>query len=76
MHRLATLATILARQGDADQAASVAGEMLDQAAGMESCRIEERILKVRDAVTAAGDGHAAKELAERVEDMTGTPMHL
>jgi hypothetical protein len=76
VHRLATLATILAGQGDADQAASVAGQMLDQAAGMESCRIEERILKVRDAVTAAGDGRAAKELAERVEDMTGVPVRL
>jgi hypothetical protein len=76
VHRLATLATILAGQGDADMAASVAGQMLDQAAGMESCRIEERILKVRDAVAAAGDGHAVKELAERVEDITGAPMRL
>jgi hypothetical protein len=76
VHRLATLATILAGQGDADMAASVAGQMLDQAADMESCRIEERILKVRDAVAAAGDGHAVKELAERVEDITGAPMRL
>jgi hypothetical protein len=76
VHRLATLATILAEQGDADTAASVAGQMLDQAAGMESCRIEERILKVRDAVTAAGDGRAAKELAERVRDVMAAPMRL
>jgi hypothetical protein len=71
-----TLATILAGQGDADAAASVAGQMLDYAAGMESCRIDERILKVRDAVVAAGDGQAARELSERVWDMAGVPMRL
>lgn len=74
VHRLATLATILAGQGDTEAAASVAGQMLDQAVGMESCRIEERIVKVRDAVVAAGDGRAARELAERVGDMAGVPM--
>jgi hypothetical protein len=36
---LATLATILAGQGDADADAGIAGQMLDRAAGMESCRI-------------------------------------
>lgn len=61
-------------QGEADAAAVVAGQMLDQAAGMESCRIEERILKVRCAVVEAGNGRAAKELAERVGDITGVPM--
>jgi hypothetical protein len=71
-----TLATILAGQGDADAAASVAGQMLDYAAGMESCRIDERILKVRDAVVAAGDGQTARELSERVWDMAGVPMRL
>ena len=76
VHRLATLATILAGQHDTDTAASVAGQMLDQAVGMESCRIEERILKVRDAVVAAGDGHAARELVQRVGDMAAMPMRL
>lgn len=74
VHRLATLATILAGQGEAGAAALVAGQMLDQAVGMESCRIEERILKVHCAVVEAGDGRAAKELAERVGDITGAPM--
>jgi hypothetical protein len=74
VHRLATLATILAAQGDAEAAAAVAGQMLDQAAGMESCRIQERLLNVRDAVAGAGQGRAATELAQRVSDMTGAPM--
>jgi hypothetical protein len=52
--------------------------MLDQAAGMESRRIQERIVRVRvrvrDAVTGVSDGRAATELAERVADMTGVPL--
>jgi hypothetical protein len=43
VHRLATLATILADQGDADGAASIAGQMLDRATGLESCRIQCRV---------------------------------
>jgi hypothetical protein len=41
---------------------------------MESRRIQERIIRVRDAVTSVSDGHAATELAERVTDMTGIPL--
>lgn len=70
VHRLATLATIQAVQGDADASADAAWQMLDHAVGMESRRIEERILQVRDAVTAVSDGRQARELAERVADMT------
>ena len=74
VHRLATLATIVAGQGDADAAAGIAGQMLDKAAGMESCRIAGRIAAVRDAVTAASDGAAARQLAERAGDILGVPM--
>jgi hypothetical protein len=72
VHRLATLATIIAGQGDAEAAAGTAALMLDQAAGMESRRIDERIIRVRNAVTGMSDGRAAAELAERVTDMTGS----
>jgi hypothetical protein len=41
---------------------------------MESRRIHERIVRVRDAVTEASNGRAAAELAERVADMTGIPL--
>ena len=74
VHRLATLATILAGQGDADAAAGTAVIMLDQATGMESRRIQERIVRVTKAVTGVSDGRAAAELAERVADMTGVPL--
>ena len=74
VHRLATLATILAGQGDAEAAAGTAHLILDQAAGMESRRIDERIMRVRDAVAGMSDGKAATELVERVADMTGTPL--
>jgi len=69
VHRLATLATILAAQGDADAAAGIAGQMLDKAIGMESCRIADRIAAVRDA-----DGAAARQLSERVDDVLGAPI--
>ena len=48
--------------------------MLDKATGMESCRIQDRIASVRDAVTAASDGAAARQLSERVDDVLGVPM--
>jgi hypothetical protein len=74
VHRLATLATILAGQGDVEAAAETATVMLDQAAGMESRRISDRIIRVRDAVTSLSDGREATELAERVTDMTGVTL--
>jgi len=74
VHRLATLATIMAGQGEAEAAAGIAGQMLDRATGMESCRIQDRVIAVRDAVTAVSDGTAARELSERVEDVIGVPM--
>ncbi len=41
---------------------------------MESRRIQERITRVRDAVTGVSDGRAATELAERVADMVAVPL--
>lgn len=74
VHRLATLATILAGQGDAEAAAGTGGQMLDHAAGMESRRIEERIVRVRDAIIMASDSRTGAEFSERVADMTGAPL--
>jgi hypothetical protein len=74
VHRLATLAVILAGQGDAEAAAGTAHLMLDQATGMESRRIAERIVRVRDAVAGISDGKAAADLTERVAAMTGVPL--
>jgi hypothetical protein len=71
VHRLATLATVLAGQGDAEHAAGTAMQMLDHATGMESRRIHERIIAVRDAITSMSDSHTSAELTERIADMTG-----
>jgi hypothetical protein len=71
VHRLATLATVLAGQGHAEHAAGTAMEMLDHATGMESRRIHERIIAVRNAIGDVSDGRASAELAERIADMTG-----
>jgi len=55
-------------------AAGIAGQMLDKATGMESCRIADRVGAVRDAVTAISDSVAARQLSERVDDVLGAPM--
>jgi hypothetical protein len=68
----AGLSEAMANQGEA--ATDTATVMLDQAAGMGSRRIQDRIVRVRDAVTGVSDGSAAAELAERVADMTGDPL--
>jgi len=65
VHRLATLATLLAEQGEAEAAVGVASQMLDRAAGMESCRIEDRVIAVRNTITLRSDGVTAQEFADR-----------
>jgi tetratricopeptide (TPR) repeat protein len=74
VHRLATLATILAGQGEAEQASEAAGQMLDLAEGMESRRITDRISAVRTAIVNASDGAAARQLGARVDDMLRIPL--
>ena len=71
IHRFATLAMILAGQEKADAATDVAFRMLDLAVGMESGRVQDRILAVRDAVRTHADGAVARELSERVQDVVG-----
>lgn len=71
VHRYAALAMILAGERQADAAADVALKMLDLAVGMESGRIHDRIVAVRDAITANAGGAAARGLAEKVQDVIG-----
>ncbi|HEV2376688.1 MAG TPA: hypothetical protein VGS19_31505 [Streptosporangiaceae bacterium] len=75
VHRFATLAIVLAARGEADQAAGIAHQMLDQAQGMESRRLRERVQAVCRAIrTEGGAGVAARELVERAEDQLATPI--
>ena len=71
IHRFATLAMILAGERKADDATDVAFRMLDLAVGMESGRVQDRVIAVRDAVRTQADGAAARELSERVQDVIG-----
>jgi hypothetical protein len=71
VHRYATLAMILAGERRADAAADVALKMLDLAVGMESGRIHDRIIAVRDAISAHADSAAARDLSEKVQDVIG-----
>jgi hypothetical protein len=71
VHRFATLAMILAGERKADAAADVAMKMLDLAVGMESGRIQDRIIAVRDAVSTHADGAVARDLSDRVQDVIG-----
>lgn len=46
--------------------------MLDHATGMESRRIHERIISVRDAIAGMSDSRVTTDLCDRIADMTGT----
>ncbi|MGC9670979.1 hypothetical protein ACNTMW_31080 [Planosporangium sp. 12N6] len=50
VHRLAGLALILTARGDVDRSAHIAGQMLDNADGMESGRIRDRVATVVNAL--------------------------
>ncbi|MFE7107125.1 transcriptional regulator [Streptomyces sp. NPDC057575] len=66
VHRLAMLTHIELRQGEADRAAATAVEMAEQAAGMESRRLRDRLCAVREDLVASGcaDAGRAVELIE------------
>jgi hypothetical protein len=54
------LATVLAGQGDAEHAAGAAMKMLDHATGMESGRIQEHMIAVRDAISGMSDARVRR----------------
>ncbi|MET8741553.1 transcriptional regulator [Streptomyces sp. NPDC004728] len=66
VHRLAMLTHVELRQGEADRAAATAVEMAEQAAGMESRRLRDRLRAVREDLVAShcADAGRAAELIE------------
>ncbi len=54
VHRLATLTDIELRRGEADRAAATGDSMLDIAQGMQSRRLRDRMVTVRNAFSANG----------------------
>ncbi|MEU4152041.1 transcriptional regulator [Streptomyces sp. NPDC026659] len=73
VHRLAMLSTIELRQGDADHAVATAVEMAEQARGMESRRLRERLREVREHLVRFGSSGAA-EAAELIDGALRVPL--
>ncbi|MCX2182448.1 transcriptional regulator [Streptomyces sp. SKN60] len=73
VHRLAMLCQIELRQGEPDRAADTAVEMTERARGMESRRLRERLLLVREQLLASG-GADARRAAEIVDSALRVPL--
>ncbi|WP_328316540.1 transcriptional regulator [Streptomyces sp. NBC_00388] len=73
VHRLAMLARIELRQGDADRGVATAVEMALQARGMESRRLRDRLRDVRDDLRETGSGGAG-EAAALIEGALRVPL--
>lgn len=68
VHRHACLALILAERGEIDRSVHLAGSMLDDAAGMESARIRERVNTVMRMLRPYVAVREVSDLMERVVD--------
>ncbi|WP_327298585.1 transcriptional regulator [Streptomyces sp. NBC_01197] len=73
VHRLAVLARIELRQGDADRGVATAVEMAVQARGMESRRLRDRLRDVRDDLRGTRFG-GADEAAALIEGALRVPL--
>lgn len=73
VHRLAMLTHVELRQGEADRAAATAVEMAEQAAGMESRRLRDRLRAVREDLVASGCADAGRA-AELIEGALRVPL--
>src|SRR5690606_23417402 len=73
VHRLAMLSTIELRQGNADRAVAIAVEMAEQARGMESQRLRDRLRAVRDHLVRSGCA-GTDEAAELIDGALRVPL--
>ncbi|MEV6327380.1 transcriptional regulator [Streptomyces sp. NPDC051909] len=73
VHRLAILCQIELRQGEPDRAAGTAVEMTERVRGMESRRLRDRLLLVREQLLASG-GADARRAAEIVDSALRVPL--
>ncbi|TVL93312.1 transcriptional regulator [Streptomyces sp. SAJ15] len=72
-HRLATLTDIELLSGEGERAAGTAAEMLETVQGMESRRLRDRLVTVRNSLVSHGGG-ATQEVAELIDDVLGLPV--
>ncbi|MEU8892030.1 transcriptional regulator [Streptomyces sp. NPDC048442] len=73
VHRLAILTHVELRQGEADRAVATAVEMAEQARGMESQRLRDRLRAVREHLAASGCAQA-DEAAEMIDGALRIPL--
>ncbi|WP_431994979.1 transcriptional regulator [Streptomyces griseoflavus] len=73
VHRLALLSTVELRQGNADRAVALAVQMAEQARGMESRRLRDRLRAVREHLVRSGCAGTA-EAAERIDGALRVPL--
>ncbi|MGW0768034.1 transcriptional regulator [Streptomyces sp. NPDC002676] len=73
VHRLAMLSTIELRQGHADKAVATAVQMAEQARGMESQRLRDRLRAVREHLVCSGSAGTA-EAAELIDGALRVPL--
>src|ERR671920_134008 len=73
VHRLAMLSTIELRQGNADKAVAIAVQMAEQARGMESQRLRDRLRAVREHLVRSGCSGTA-EAAELIDGALRVPL--
>ncbi|WP_225080430.1 transcriptional regulator [Streptomyces sp. CoT10] len=73
VHRLATLTDCQLRAGDADQAAATAHSVLETIQGMESRRLNDRLVRMRRSMDAMGSRVTA-EVVERIDDTLRIPL--
>lgn len=73
VHRLALLSTIELRRGNADTAVATAVRMAEQARGMESRRVRDRLRTVREQLVRSGCAGTA-EAAELIDGALRVPL--
>ncbi|AXK35651.1 transcriptional regulator [Streptomyces armeniacus] len=73
VHRLATLTDCELKAGSVDAAVNSASQMLETMAGMESCRLNDRLTKVRRSLTATNSA-AAADVVEHIDGVLDLPM--
>lgn len=73
VHRLATLSDCQLRAGDADRAAATAHSVLDTMQGMESQRLNDRLLKLRRSMSEL-QSQATADVVDRIDDTLRIPL--
>ncbi|MBX9395267.1 transcriptional regulator [Streptomyces sp. TRM72054] len=73
VHRLATLTDCQLRAGEAELAAATVQSVLDTMQGMESRRLNDRLVKLRRTMTQLGS-RATTEVVERIDDTLRIPL--